>query len=260
MGVPNSPPGAASVPTHWGGPHRKEQWWGFVANADYFGLPVGFLKAVGKSYSFGVRWTDGPSETDVYFNKITLSSAGVYDQLVDLAYGPPRGVTSALLTAYHEGSHAYLDLKEDDPRFKAFVAGGLAHYKGAPLKDGTTCRDPERLLTEAVAAYVAERAVTWWMAFDALASLTADAERGKGTPGARAQLANKARTGYNSVCKQADYVYGYDEVNSQQVETTRPMTAAMRAFLDKEFLEDRIPDEFDAATRLAPLYQALVSP
>jgi hypothetical protein len=265
MGVPysppgNSPPGPSSVPKRWGGPHRKEQWWGFVANADYFGLPVTFLKVVGKSYSFGVRWTAGLSETDVYFNKITLSSASLYDQLVDLKYGPGGPGASALTSAYHEGSHAYLDLKENEPQFKKFVADGKAHYAGAPMTDGTTCRDPERLLTEAVATYVADRAIAWWIAFDTLASLTVDAAAGKRSAGVQAQLANKARASYNSVCKKADYVYGYDEVNNQQVDTARPMTAALRAFLDKEFLEDRIPDEFDAATRLAPLYQALVSP
>jgi hypothetical protein len=258
MGVPNSPPGPANLPKHiWGGPHCDEQWWGFVGNAAYFGMPVNFLKAVGKSYRFGVRMFGGSSQTDTYLNMIDLSSASVYDQLVGMKYGPPRGVASALLTAYHEGSHAYLDIKENEASFKTFIADGKAYYKDAPLDDGTASKNPERLLTEVVATYVSERAVAWWAAFDSLASLTAEAEAGKGTQAGRLKLANKARDNYNAITKQDKYVYGYDMSGGKQAETTRPMTGPMRAFLDKEFLEDKIPDDFDKATRLFPLYQAL---
>jgi hypothetical protein len=260
MDVPNNPPGAASVPKHIDGPHRKEQWWGFVANADYFGLPVNMLKAVGKGYSFGVAWFGSTSDTDTWLNKINLSSADVYDALVKMKYGPPRGVTSALGSAYHEGSHAYLDLKDGEPAFKKFIDDGKAHYKDAPLEDGTTSKDPERLLTEAVAEYVSDRAVAWWLAFDSLASLIAEREAGKGTQAARLKDANKARNKYNAVTKKTDYVYGYDKSSGKQSETTRPMTAAIRAFLDKEFLEDKIPDEFDKSTKLSPFYQSLVTP
>jgi hypothetical protein len=258
MGVPNSPPGAAALPKHFDGPHRKEQWWGFIANADYFGLPVNMLKAVGKSYSFGVRWTKGPPETDVYFNKINLQSASDYDELVHLKYGS-AGVASILSTAYHEGSHAYLDLKEDDPRFKTFVADGLAHYKGAPMEDGTACKDEEELLTEAVACYVGERAQTWWIAFEMLARLTAEAEGRQGTPETRRVNAQNTRNTYNKNNQKSQYVYGYIRGGNAENNTTRPMTAAIRVFADKEFLEGRIPDEFDSASRLVPLYQALLS-
>src|SRR5436189_6302746 len=63
-------------------------------------------------------------------------------------------------------------------------------------------------------------------------------------------LAAKQRLDYNAAMRQR--VFGYEEksaISSEQIETIRPISDALKTFLDHELLEDKIPDDFDAVAK-----------
>jgi hypothetical protein len=64
------------------------------------------------------------------------------------------------------------------------------------------------------------------------------------------QIRTRLQADYNR--RMGEVVFGYSEeggflgIGSEQVETTRAMSRRMKAFLDRELLEGRIPDRFGA--------------
>jgi len=263
MTFPNNPPGRAGISNTypWVEPHPRDLFWGFIANAEYYGLPVNFLRIVGRSYTLNMNGPGRAQRADVWTNSMYLDRS-TYDLLVDMNVDLPVGESTAILTAYHESTHAYLDLKENEAAFKTFIADGEKHYKDAPMVGDTTSRDPKRVFQEAAASYVGNRASTWWLAFEMLAILTTTLASGNNVSKDKVvRMANIARKDYNDVMK--EMVFGYEEsawYSSDQVETTRPLSAAMKRFLDTELLEDKIPDDFDKVTKLRQLYLDLLSP
>jgi hypothetical protein len=220
----------------------------FVRNAQRYGLPVRFLRRVGRDYSISFG---SSSAVNYWLNTMTLEESDLRSAS-QMAPTLPVGEASAIRTIYEEATHAYLDLVSDEPRFRRFITAGEQHYQGAPTARGTTTTDPGRVFQEAAANYVAHRAATWWSTFESLSIHAA---------GARANPAYARRLQERNVLAQlqADYnrrmgevVFGYSEeggflgIGSEQVETTRAMSRRMKTFLDRDLLEGRIPDRFGA--------------
>ncbi len=226
----------------------KQMYDDFVRNAERYGLPVRFLRRAGRDYdiSFG-----GSSEVNYWLNTMTLEEENLRSAS-QMAPTLPFGEVSAIRTIYEEATHAYLDLVSDEPRFSRFIAAGERHYSGASTTRGTVTKDPVRVFQEAAAVYVAHRAATWWLTFE---SLSIYASMASSEPVAFGRLRQRnsfarLRDDYNR--QMAEVVFGYSEeggflgIGSEEAMTTRAMTYEMKAFLDHELLEDKIPDRFEA--------------
>ena len=220
----------------------------FVGNAERYGLPVRFLRRVGRNYSIGFG---SSSAVNYWLNTMTLEEEDLRSAS-QMAPTLPVGEASAIRTIYEEATHAYLDLVSNEPRFSRFIAAGERHYQGARTTRGTTTTDPGRVFQEAAGTYVAHRAAVWWSTFE---SLSIFAGMSSSDPAAASRLRQRnmfgrLRDDYNR--QMAEVVFGYSEeggflgIGSEQVETTRPMTGGMKTFLDHELLEDKIPDRFEA--------------
>jgi hypothetical protein len=193
---------------------------------------------------------------------------------------------SAIATAYHEGTHAFLNIgmyqykfelnaflvmKYQDRfgtpdfaiKFREFWEAGVSHYQGASLEDGSTSEDPLRLFKEAAAEYVGNRAWRWWLHFQELSEWTRKSNDG-GRVAAR-EMTRHLRSGYNH-SMQGD-VLGYEErrtspfsLTTELVRTRQKISKEMKGFLDHELLEDRIPDDFDAERKFKRMWDDLQAP
>jgi hypothetical protein len=228
----------------------------FIGNAEYYGMPVGLLRAVGKSVTLDSIADDKIQEFGGVWNKTLSLRQSTYVLLADMNVDKPYGEQTAILGAYHESTHAYLYLKKDDPLFKKFSADGQKYYVDAPLENGKKSQDPERLFQEAVSAYIGNRAARWWATLENLSIRTIEIAQGGVIDKDKMKLgANKTRDTYNKDMK--DLIFGY-EGSSPQVETTRPISAAMKQFIDTQILEGKIPDSFDRVNKFSQLYRDML--
>ncbi|OPY82841.1 MAG: hypothetical protein A4E65_00748 [Syntrophorhabdus sp. PtaU1.Bin153] len=220
----------------------------FVRSAERYGLPVRFLRRVGRDYdiSFG-----SSSAVNTWLNSMTLEEADL-ESASQMAPVSPAGEGSAIRTIYEEATHAYLDLASDEPGFNRFIGAGERHYEGARTRGGTVTTDPGRVFQEAAANYVAHRVSVWWSTFESLSIYTSMTASDPAAAGRLRQMNafERLRDDYNQ--QMAQIVFGYSEeggflgLGSEQACTTRAMTAEMKNFLDHELLEDKIPDTFGA--------------
>lgn len=225
----------------------RQKYMNFIANAERYGLPVRFLRHVARRYTIDYGSSD---EVNAFFNEMTLEEQTLRS-VEGMSPAPPFGEASGIRTIYEESAHAFIDLMENDPRFKAFISAGERHYKGAPVSGRRVTSDPERVFNEAAANYVAHRVASWWTAFKNLSIYIAMSaaspvqarrirERG---------VFERVRNDYNRAM--AEVVFGYSMeggflgIGSEQAETSLPMTREMKVFLDRELLEGRIPDRFE---------------
>jgi hypothetical protein len=116
------------------------------------------------------------------------------------------------------------------------------------MKDGSTSRDPERLFTEAAAAYVGDRIAAWWGAYEAL---TSSIEQGRLTP----KIATEMAKTYDRVVGNLVTGYEPEHWNSGQREPTKPISRELKQFLDQDVLGGRIHDKFSQD----PVLQGLVN-
>jgi hypothetical protein len=246
---PDNPLGRAGIDTK----DPQQMFTRIIGNAEYYGLPVGFLRAVGKQYDLKIiKENEIQYTTTTWIHNIHLHRSD-FDSLLDMNAGKPVGGGPQISTLYHESTHAYLDMKKADAEFKRFIDDGLAYYKDAPLRDGSTGTDPERLLTEAAATYVGHRTSTWWGALEFLTIITVGIATGENRNLGKAKIfANKSRDEYDSYMRER--VFGYEMHGGEQVETSRQITAPMKEFLDSKILEDKIPDAFGDNPKLVKLY------
>ena len=261
MGEPR-PPGMAGVDRHYPWrPDPKDLYKAFIANAEFYGLPVGMLKVVGAKYSFNGTANAGPlsgQHANTWTNSMYLDNS-TYVSLADLDVELPMGEATSLQTAYHESTHAFFDLKENEAPFRKFIEDGVKYYEKAPMTGGGVSRDPERVFQEAVASYVGGRVATWWLAFEMLNALQSKTDADDEKKKRIKVLALKTKREYNDAMKAR--VYGYEEkawYSSDQVETLKPITESMKNFLDHQILEDKIPDSFSAVTRFDQMLSALL--
>jgi hypothetical protein len=244
------PPGPAGLDTRFALPHTK--YLRFIANAEFYGLPVELLRAVGRDYH--VLSTTSSAFTNVYTNTLNLNP-NTYATLLSLDADNKPGDSGSLQQAYHESTHAYMDLKENDSKFKQFTEDGIKYYTDAPLENGKKSRTPSRLFEEAVGSYVGDRVAVWWRAFNQLSFYDSQPWPTDATlVSAYVKFVLSQESKYNT--EMAERVYGYEEksiVNSEQISTTKPITDAMKTFMDREFLEDKIPDTFRQVSRFVHL-------
>ncbi len=134
----------------------------FVGSAERYGLPVRFLRRVGRDYdiSFG-----SSSAVNAWLNSMTLEEKDL-ESAGQMAPVLPIGEGSAIRTVYEEATHAYLDPVSDEPEFDCFIGAGERHYESARTTGGAAATDPGRLFQEAVANCVAHRASVWWLTFE----------------------------------------------------------------------------------------------
>ena len=231
--------------------HIREGLRGVAATADRAGLPSGFMREV----------LDDPG---VYFSRagqITPTTMGrggnlylpVWNEMpLDIErVEHPRYNTSLF---YHELTHAFIDRRLDrgDPRLEGLVERGTAYYTDAPLEWGGTSRDPERLLHEAAAMYVADRIAARENAMAVLTDFLADPPAPDDDVRA---FVEGIRTSYDHAMQ--DDVVGYEVVGGDQVETTKPIFPELQAYLDEVVLEGRITSRFDDDPVLTHLHTQL---
>lgn len=230
----------------------------FIDNAEYYGMPVTFLKAVGKSATLDAIADNKIQHFTTWINTLNLRQT-TYEALAELNVVKHHGDAAAIVGAYHESTHAYLYLKRHDAAFKQFSSEGEKYYTDAPMEDGTKCKDPEKLFQEAASSYVGDRAAGWWNTLDWLSRLTIAAAQGNNVRQDKKLLdANKVRDRYNDVMKQR--VFGYNGEAPNQVDTTRPLSQQMKQFIDTQILEDKIPDDFDKVNNFSQLYRDILRP
>jgi hypothetical protein len=225
----------------------------FINRVMACGMPVGFLLQV-RVAGTKVYWDPlvDKSETEEYLFPFTEQihfRPEIADYLssdIDPTRG--KGSTREIGTIYHERTHAYLDIKQNDPKVAEIIRNGTAYYKDAPMSDGSTSRDPARLFNEAVATYVQHRIVNWFDRFLLLESTFS------ATPKDRwASAIATIRGMYVHEAKKR--LFGYEErFSNPELETTKPISDDLRNFCDHELLEDKIPDDFDSV----PAYQQLL--
>lgn len=231
----------------------KDKYKTIIRNAEHHKLPTNFLREVSSSYTFGSLSQEN-DYVKPYLNYMNLTQDTLHDALSGSGEEIPRepvNGAAGIGTIYHESTHAYLDLMEDDPEFENFIERGEAYYKDAPLRDGTFANDPERVFQEAAASYVGTRVSNWWSAYEMLSIL---AEKKKSRNISDKEIDIRSRTidrileDYNNTASDS---YGYQEkggflgYGSHQVETDRKMSPGMVKFLEEKFLEGKIPRNFE---------------
>jgi hypothetical protein len=161
---------------------------------------------------------------------------------------------SGLGTIYHEATHAYLDLMEDDPRFAPVLQSAEAYYRTqGRLENGGAVTDPAEVVQEAAAGYVGHRVVTWWQAFERLHWIAELDVEQRQNPSIN-RMFTRIPEEYNRGMRQR--VFGYESslgaalTGGDQVHTTTAMPDNLRELCDNEILEGRIHDRFEDDSRL----------
>src|SRR4051794_20797600 len=109
---------------------------GFIEAAERNGLPVRFLREVVKGYALKTADDDDdrvkPALNRLYLSANTLSS--VQKMAPTLPFGEAPGIQ----TIYHEATHAYFDLKQEDPSVASLLADCTRYYEAGSLSNGET--------------------------------------------------------------------------------------------------------------------------
>lgn len=160
------------------------------------------------------------------------------------------GNASGWATLYHEMMHAAIQLYGVDPPvnqpWRDFVHDGTAYFQNAPLEGGGTTSDPFSVFSETAGAYVGARVATYVIALEALHHYTDQ----HGCPVSPAELARIAKN-YNAGMAQANTTTGYERSRfGQPRESTRPISPAMKRFIDGTALSGQYPDNFADAPDL----------
>jgi hypothetical protein len=234
----------------------------FVEQVDSYEMPARFLRVVAKKYTFGE--TSGISYTNTWLNTMDINESQLASLKSGFRPGGTLGESTMILTLYHESTHAYLDLKENEQKFKEFIRDGTAYYRLAPLQGGGTADDPDRIFQEAAASYVAHRAATWYGAYDEIESYREGTDEktweGHGDKAFYDRVETRVRKipgEYDQAMR--DRMFGYQEKRGVQVSTTQGISARIKAFCDDEILEGKIPDYFVKSEFLERRYESLLT-
>lgn len=124
------------------------------------------------------------------------------------------------------------------------------------MDNGGTSKDPELLFEEATTTYVGWRAAEWWAALEELSLLTIQVATQDNTDKGKVRAeAVKARSRYDKAM--TNLTHGYEGSNPQ-INTTRPISQSMKMFIDREFLENKIPDQFEKVAKFQQLFTDLM--
>ena len=225
---------------------RTAQYHAFVSAVEAFGMPVRFLRSVGKEAKIHTergsldRYLITPFEDTLRLTDETMND------VADMSLTRRSSQTLGVQTIYHESTHAYLYLHKNNEPIRSFYARGTQYYQGAGTAHKRTTSDPEMVFQEACAVYVGNRAAAWWLALYTLSMFIA---KGMLTP----KWIDYIRTAYDKTM--TEVVVGYSVEGGEQDPTTRPIDPGMRAFLDSELLENKITDKFDQV----PLFSGIIA-
>lgn len=229
---------------------------GFIVDAERWGLPVGLLRTVASSsysYEFDSETAVSPWTNTMSFQKSELD--GVAKMSPDL----PLGEQTSVLNIYHEATHAWFDLKEDEPRVKSLLAHGHTYYDRAPLTGGKAADDPDRVFQEAMASYVGHRAASWWAALEKMTIYGDKLVTATQVTTPRYLKALKdARREYDA--DMGERVFGYQPegwFSDAQLETKKLISSRMKTFADTVLLENKIPDYFTRSGSPKKLWDGL---
>ena len=145
---------------------------------------------------------------------------------------------------YHEFTHAFLALNEGDDELKRITEAGINYYKDAPLlvvggEGGEVANDPERVFQEAAAMYVAYQVTDWLETYKELQGILEDPQKE-----VSAVRLEQIRKNYND--KRTNFGYQpWRGSPTGQAETTKPISAELKNYLDRVVLEGKIPANFD---------------
>ena len=223
----------------------------FIDNARSCGLPTNFLTEVAKRYSFDLADPSGPDYTVKWFHEIDLK-ASTLKSVHGLKFD--RGIGGSVGTIYHESTHAWLWMKEDDQPIKDFIKNGKSYYHAVPLGDDDVVSDEDRVFHEAMGEYVGHRASTWFncMAIlldystDIVSEITADMIAKKTI------LIKKQKQLFNAAMAQR--VFGYQSKGGADVWTKMGMSSQMKNFCDQTLLENKFKDQFEQNPRLVEVW------
>ena len=221
------------------------------------GMPAGFLQVVAKNYNIGSKsdtllpFLHAPNSVQQACNQMYLSD-DVMDDILDLDLEGKGNSSGGVQTAYHEGTHAFLDLMKSDPKYADFIKKGTDDYRGAKLdhKKGKV-DDPERVFEEAAASYVGWRASAYWSAYDGLHDLMGRIGKGEIPADKVDDYLAIYRESYNE--SMMERKFGYQMKGGKQVEVDQSISPEMKGFLDSELLQGQFNDDFDADPGLAQL-------
>ena len=221
-----------------------------IERLQHYRMPVRFLRFVASRYTFRQTYR-GVDATNEWVNRIDFSIDNVRRWSRGFRPGGVLGETTSIQTLFHEFTHAYLDLKENDPNVSRILAHARRHYRNAPMRNGRVTENLDRLVTEAFAGYVGNKASVFYDAFELLSfwkeSLDRLVWRNEGVPNfdmIEREVANIPTT-YNA--RMAYRVFGYDSGRfgfSDQNPTNRQISDQIRFFCDTEMLESKISPTF----------------
>jgi hypothetical protein len=222
-----------------------------VEKAASYGLPVKFLRLVEQGVTMTSTGEGGGAQYDPLANILTLSEPEVSaaQSLDPTAASIASGTIP--INLYHESTHAWFDLMSGDADVARFVAEQVEYYTGAPVKAGGVTNEPYRMFMEAAATYVEHRVQNWWMAYRWLSFVAQEGLLDEA-------MVAKARRDYDKAM--ASDVFGYSYTlqlalppTREQTETTRPVSAEFKRFMDERILEGKIPDRFEDVTLFAEM-------
>ncbi len=222
-------------------------------------MPVGFLREVASS-DYTILAIGKSSSVMRSLDILFLDDKDLHG--MSIALSDADSASQHLQNAYHEATHAWLDLKSDLPEVQALRERGVANYHNAPVEHGATA-DPERLFEEAMGAYVGQRAVVYWTALAKLRSWSSS--RIDMTIARSVKMMTRA---VSEVPMQYDEgmrerVFGYQSPpwyaghSNDQNRTSQAITREMKSFADERLLENKIPDLFVQAWELTCLWDDL---
>jgi hypothetical protein len=236
----------------------------FIDQAKPYGMPTAFLTRLLNEYDWDFEsgrddrvrdgWTVfGLLPHELILSEYTSKGLGRLDWADSVS----------VLTLYHEGTHAYIDLVDYDDSREFEEA--KEYYNWAPLEDGNKVlpiHDTERAVQEAAAEYVGHRASTLWKTWGRLKFLDLMVKRvsdGQTTVAQAIQVMRGSgkHTVRNDYWKAMSQQYfGYVD-HRGQVEINYPIYPKLSAFCDRTILENSILDQFDHMAGLNTYYQAV---
>jgi len=236
----------------------------FILNAEKCGLPVGFMRVVNTGYTIDEGSDSDSNTANTRTNTLSIRKSDLAMVGNNLSFAPPHDKARALQPIYHEATHAWFDLKEDDGDVKTIVREGERYYENSPLEDKTVGDDPDRIFQEAAASYVGHRIAAWWVTVDLMLSYVADADADlKRGATHRARVVTKLkelRRDYGT--EMAKRVFGYQEVGwpafKKQRETTRSIYPSLKDYCDRVLLESKIPDQFDQCPKATETWKVVL--
>lgn len=206
-----------------------------------WGLPSRFLFPVAEQFELNVLDKNDDSNDRVSFFELGYAvlhkKFNLHQSVIDEVRRAEPGIDpfdpDPLGTIYHEGTHAYMLLKQSEQPVRSLQIQGTEYYTNAPLAGGGVVDDPLRAFREAGGEYVEDHAFGCLIA---LHKIKSHIKSRKFTADEFAAI----RKDYNKMMQKSLTAGSWgDNVNALTI------PPALKQYLDKEILEDKIPAFFD---------------